>query len=178
LFHANSRVAELRTCQVTAEGLGHLKRCPGLISLVLGPSIEWPSDEEYLCEVLSGLRNLRELRLERGGCVKSSLVSMLSQRNPNLTVVSLSGCPNVDDRCLSFLGQHCIRLESVDFSCTQITDAGVESLTSSPCGLTLKEVIVRGCRRLTNRAIESFYSECPNIAILIFSDCPLIEGWC
>ncbi|XP_029835604.2 protein AMN1 homolog isoform X2 [Ixodes scapularis] len=159
VFHTNSEKAKLQSSQVTAEGLNHLRKCSRLTSLEIGPAIKWPSDEEYLCKVLSELCNLKELRLEQGGCVKSSLVSMLSRQNPTLTVLSLSGCSNVEDQCLSSLGQHCYRLECVDFSYTQ-------------------EVIVRGCRSITNCAIEGLYSSCPNLSILVFDHCPLVEADC
>ncbi|XP_029835602.2 protein AMN1 homolog isoform X1 [Ixodes scapularis] len=178
VFHTNSEKAKLQSSQVTAEGLNHLRKCSRLTSLEIGPAIKWPSDEEYLCKVLSELCNLKELRLEQGGCVKSSLVSMLSRQNPTLTVLSLSGCSNVEDQCLSSLGQHCYRLECVDFSYTQITDDGIASLFQSPCRLTLKEVIVRGCRSITNCAIEGLYSSCPNLSILVFDHCPLVEADC
>lgn len=176
LFHTHSREADLRKCSVTAKGLSHLKKCSKLTLLKLGPWIRSPADEEGLCEILTGLQNLRQLRLEGGDYVKSSVVSMLSRQNPTLTVVGFSGCRNVDDECLFSLGQNCPILERVDFSCSQITDAGIASLCSSPCRLTLQEVILNDCRHITGCAIESLYNSCPGLSTLMFGNCPLVQG--
>ena len=63
---------------------------------------------------------------------------------------------------------------SVDFPATQVSDHGVVALVSGPCAKKLEEIHMGHCVNLTDKAVETVLTCCPQICILLFHGCPLI----
>ncbi|XP_064490168.1 protein AMN1 homolog [Ornithodoros turicata] len=175
VLHPGSTEANLASSDVGKGGIVHLQRCKALRRLNLSANLRDRNvSEQCLVDLMSHLRSLEEVRLQGLAEVTSAVVHRLIQNNPHLTILDFRGCSAVDDATLVMLGSCCKHIKALNMSYTNITDAGILALVSGGCGPVLEELLINGCRSLTNYAIEKVVDYCPNLRILSFHKCPLI----
>lgn len=126
---------------------------------------------EQLCRCVS----LQTLALH---CIKltdESLVA-ISRACPKLTKVDVSGCSRVRDDGIVAIVANCPNLEKVDLTmCRRITDRSVVALAQH-ASLTLKEVVLDRCLKVSGPALRFLMRMQPNLRSLSFARCPKVQG--
>ncbi|KAE9033003.1 hypothetical protein PR003_g8892 [Phytophthora rubi] len=126
---------------------------------------------EQLCRCVS----LQTLALH---CIKltdESLVA-ISRACPTLTKVDLSGCSRVGDDGIIAIAANCPKLEKVNLTmCRRITDRSVVALAQH-ASLTLEEVVLDRCLKVSGPAIRFLMRMQPNLRSLSFARCPKAQG--
>jgi F-box/leucine-rich repeat protein 7 len=99
-------------------------------------------------------------------------ISSLVRAAPNIRYISLSFCCALTDNSIEFLAQHLKQLEHIDASyCgAAVSDASVAVLVQE--GLpNLKEIIVRGCVRVTDSSVYALLAIARQLHLLNISQC-------
>lgn len=99
-------------------------------------------------------------------------ISSLVRAAPNIRYMSLSFCCALTDNSIEVLAQHLKQLEHIDasFCGAAVSDASVQALVQE--GLpNLKEIIVRGCVRVTDTSVYALLAIAEQLHLLNISQC-------
>ncbi|KAJ2963737.1 hypothetical protein NQZ79_g1248 [Umbelopsis isabellina] len=99
-------------------------------------------------------------------------ISSLVRAAPNIRYMSLSFCCALTDNSIEVLAQHLKQLEHIDasFCGAAVSDASVQALVQE--GLpNLKEIIVRGCVRVTDSSVYALLAIARQLHLLNISQC-------
>lgn len=172
VLHAKSIEADLAESPVTGAAIVHVRKCTQLEKLTFSSV---PSDnslcETSLLETVRCFHNLRWLELSGVSAVTDTVLAAIAEQNKLLTVLKLNECVNFGDGGLKALGRNCRFLQCVDFSSTQITTRGLNTLANSPCRHTIEEFLANRCSKLEAEAVEILMTNFPSLRILSLEDC-------
>ncbi|XP_042562750.1 protein AMN1 homolog [Clupea harengus] len=171
VLHSGIKTLDLHNCRFSDLALQKIS-CRHLSRICLSNSSEITSTG--LEALASSCPNLRCVDLS--GCVSVSDpgVQALACCCTGLEVICLMGCTALSSKAIQELGAHCRMLHTVSISDTAVSDEGVVSLATGVCANSLKEIHMSGCSNLTDEAVISVLTNCPNIRTFIFHGCPLI----
>lgn len=95
---------------------------------------------------------------------------------PNLNVINLAGCQQIDDECIEQLSQHCQHLDSINLAnCTQITFKAISQITSRyPF---LKAIDLSGYKNATNDNISILTQNCTQLESIHLRNCPVTNAF-
>ncbi|XP_014664186.1 PREDICTED: protein AMN1 homolog [Priapulus caudatus] len=173
LLHARVLSLDLSEGDVSDHGLKHVAKCTLLRKLDLN-SLKRPRTTittQGILQVVSACPHLHTICLRRCINITDAALVALSRHCRRLTALDVGGCAGVTDASLIALGQNCPLLRNINFSYSDVTDAGVLSLVSGTCAGSLNELHMSHCERLTDEAVEAVMSYCTNISIVVFDGC-------
>jgi hypothetical protein len=99
-------------------------------------------------------------RLDLSGCHEFGTSGILSIPNmTKLRSINLSGAARVNDGALIHISMHCPRLEELFIAnCSEVTDAGLESLAQGELGYSLHHLDVARCLRVSDSGLIALAS--------------------
>jgi len=175
-LHKNSVELNFSDCDIGDAVVRCISQCSRLRFLNLGSSEHTRvgiSSKDFE-ELAAACPNLTTVLLRFCVNLTDPAIVRIAQCCPNLEELDISECNQLTDHSLNALGQHSAKLTSISFSGTQVSDWGINSLTSGINGSHLKEIVMKRCPKLTDQALESIVLNCSSLTILNFNGCPQI----
>ncbi|KAI8541402.1 hypothetical protein RHMOL_Rhmol08G0057500 [Rhododendron molle] len=138
-----------------------------------------PSDlkDNHLLAIAEKFRGLSSLQLNSCFCVTGEgLKTMALAMSNELEELALNNCEVVgrEHGLLTSLGQSLINLRKLDLSYNKMVDKEFISMLAWCNGL--RELKVRGCRRLTKASVVSMFKSCKELESVDIMDCGGIEA--
>ncbi|KAH7426609.1 hypothetical protein KP509_10G008500 [Ceratopteris richardii] len=168
-LYTGSRLLSLSlstVCTFSNAGLVPLaKECTSLIHLNLGRCLQI-ADVGIMA--ISHIRTLQSLMIN--GCteVSDSSIAFLAFNCRNLRFISLKWCVGITDAAVSAIGAHCFKLEELDVSYTEITNASIFSI----CKLkSLTKLSLAACGRVNDDCLKCFKTGIKSLKSLDVSRC-------
>ncbi|KAH7291650.1 hypothetical protein KP509_29G026300 [Ceratopteris richardii] len=142
--------------------------CSSLIRLDLSRCVQVRDDDIM---AISRISTLESLMLN--GCteVSDAGLVLLAFNCRNLRSVSLKWCVGITDNAVLAIAAYCLKLEELDVSYTEITNASI----SAVCKLeSLWKLNLAACSRVDDQALRSLKSASRSLQTLDISRCPVI----
>jgi len=149
---------DIRRCGLLGSAAVHIKRCAKLEAFTARGN-ESAAD---MAEIFQACRKLRKLNLDAlsRGLTDEAVLSM-TENCHLLEHLSLSHCREVSDAAVRRVAESCPRLQFVNLSNTDITDATVVSMCNR-CPI-LKRVFLGGCIDLTDETVLAIAERLPGL---------------
>ncbi|GJP40196.1 hypothetical protein CLOM_g24473 [Closterium sp. NIES-68] len=136
--------------------------CPRLLELHV-PETCKAADGSGLVALARGCPNLAILSLPAFKGPDHSLMAIGSHL-PRLLKLRLRSVPHLTDAVVAHIAQSCRRLEELDLSFTDVTDAALAAVGG---GLqALQHLDVKHCKRVTGAGVASVAAGCPQLRVL------------
>ncbi|XP_004675991.2 PREDICTED: protein AMN1 homolog [Condylura cristata] len=176
ILHPEAQTLNVENCEISDAALLHVCNCRKLRRLNLSSLDEnrISITSEGLKAVASSCSYLQEVSLKRCTNLTDEGVLAFARNCRLLKLINIGGCLGITDVSLQALGENCPLLQCVDFSGTQVSDSGVAALVSGPCAKKLEEIHMGYCVNLTDEAVETVLTCCPQMQIFLFHECPLM----
>ncbi|KAL6523911.1 hypothetical protein OROMI_031006 [Orobanche minor] len=127
--------------------------------------------DKGLSSVAKGCHDLRALHVVGCRSVTDVLLTSVSTNCNNLEELGLQGCTNITDSGLTVLVEGCKRLKHIDLNkCNNIGDIGISNI-SKACSSSLLTLKLLDCYKIGDKSIFSLSEHCKNLEELVIGGC-------
>uniref|UniRef100_A0A1B6MTR3 F-box/LRR-repeat protein 15-like leucin rich repeat domain-containing protein n=1 Tax=Graphocephala atropunctata TaxID=36148 RepID=A0A1B6MTR3_9HEMI len=179
LLHPDMRKLDLSEGVISNKDLEKICNCIHIRILDISPSRfqRFDHSSASLEKLFSSLPQLVKLRVQRNDGVTDNVISVLTTHCPLLQVLDVASCTNLTDEAATSLAT-LAHIRALGLANTYIGDNALASLGEGVCSLSLTELNLTNCVKITDVGINSVVKACKTLSMLTFSGCPKVSVDC